>query len=152
MYNLQPDLLGSFTADVCPVITDQFGCGHREKFGPSMGRGGGQVRKKGVAQGPNSPFSGGGGFGGGEKVSSMAARAYHPDSSYSRHQIPSNTLICLFSRRRFPSKDILFPPHIPASRNLPNRSIGCPLERAVMWLISGYCAIWTVHVLEKVLL
>ena len=27
-----------------------------------------------------------------------------------------------------------------------------PLERAVMWLISDYCAIGTVHVLEKVLL
>ena len=39
IYNLQPDLLGRFTADVCPDITDQFGCGHREKFGPSVGRG-----------------------------------------------------------------------------------------------------------------
>ena len=63
--------------------------------------GGGRVRKKGVAQGRNSPFSGGGGFGGGEKVSSMAARAYHPDSSYSRHQISSNTLICLFPSDAF---------------------------------------------------
>ena len=37
--HLQPDLLERFTADVCPDITDQFGCGHREKFGPSVGRG-----------------------------------------------------------------------------------------------------------------
>ena len=31
---LQPDLLGSFPADVCPDITAQFGCGHRAKFSP----------------------------------------------------------------------------------------------------------------------
>ena len=36
-YNLQPDLLGSFPADVCPDITGQFGCGHRAKFSPSVG-------------------------------------------------------------------------------------------------------------------
>ena len=36
-YNLQPDLLGSFPADVCPDITGQFGCGHRVKFSPSVG-------------------------------------------------------------------------------------------------------------------
>ena len=30
IYNLQPDLLGSFPAEVCPDITGQFGCGHRE--------------------------------------------------------------------------------------------------------------------------
>ena len=28
-YTLQPDLLGSFPADFCPTITDQFGCGQR---------------------------------------------------------------------------------------------------------------------------
>ena len=33
-YNLQPDLLGSFPADVSPDITAQFGCGHRAKFSP----------------------------------------------------------------------------------------------------------------------
>ena len=39
-YNLQPDLLGSFPADVCPDITGQFGWG-----------GGGEAvsRKMGVA-------------------------------------------------------------------------------------------------------
>ena len=36
-YNLQPDLLGSFPADVCPDITGQFGCGHRAQFSPSVG-------------------------------------------------------------------------------------------------------------------
>ena len=33
-YNLQPDLLGSFPADVCPDITSQFGCDHRPKLIP----------------------------------------------------------------------------------------------------------------------
>ena len=33
-YNLQPDLLGSFPADVCPDISASFGCGHRAKFSP----------------------------------------------------------------------------------------------------------------------
>ena len=41
-YNLEPDLLGSFPADVCPDITGQFGCGHRAKFTPSV-RGGGEA-------------------------------------------------------------------------------------------------------------
>ena len=41
-YNLQPDLLESFPADVCPDITVQFGCDHRAKFSPSgEGWGGG---------------------------------------------------------------------------------------------------------------
>ena len=32
--------MASFPADVCPDITDQFGCGHREKFRPSVSTGG----------------------------------------------------------------------------------------------------------------
>ena len=42
-YNLQLNLVWSFPADVCPVITCQFGCGHRAKFSPSVGGGGGRV-------------------------------------------------------------------------------------------------------------
>ena len=41
-YNLQPALLESFPADVCPDITSQLGCGHRAKFSPSGGGGGGE--------------------------------------------------------------------------------------------------------------
>ena len=40
-YNLQPELPGSFPADVCADVTGQFGCGHRTKFSPSVGVGGG---------------------------------------------------------------------------------------------------------------
>lgn len=32
-YNLQPDLRGSFSADVCPDINGQFGCSHRALLG-----------------------------------------------------------------------------------------------------------------------
>ena len=104
-----------------------------------MGRGGGRVRKKGVAQGRNSPFSGGGGFGGGEKVSSMAARAYHPDSSHSRHQIPSNTLICLFPSDAFLPRTYYFlhisqPAEICRTDRLgaPWRELSCDLFRAIV--------------------
>ena len=41
-YNPQPDLLGSFPADVCPDIKGQFGCSHKGKFRPSVGGGGGE--------------------------------------------------------------------------------------------------------------
>ena len=36
--HLQPDLLGSFPADVCPDINGQFGSGQTAEFSPS-GRG-----------------------------------------------------------------------------------------------------------------
>ena len=37
-YNLQPDELGSFPADVCPDNTSQFGCGPKVKFTPQWYR------------------------------------------------------------------------------------------------------------------
>ena len=40
-YNLQPDILGSFPANVRPDITGHFGCGLRAKFSPSVGQLGG---------------------------------------------------------------------------------------------------------------
>ena len=40
-YNLKPDLLGSFPANVRPDITGHFGCGLRAKFSPSAGQLGG---------------------------------------------------------------------------------------------------------------
>ena len=43
--HLQPDLLGSFPADVCPDIAGQFGCGHRGKVQTFSGGEGG-VRKE----------------------------------------------------------------------------------------------------------
>ena len=68
--DLQPDLLGSFPAD----IIGQFGCGHRAKFSPSVGVGG-QGRRRGGGggsienwvwpKGEIHPFS----EGGGKKVS-----------------------------------------------------------------------------------
>ena len=39
--HLQPDLLGSFPADVCPDIAGQFGCGHRGKVQTFSGGEGG---------------------------------------------------------------------------------------------------------------
>ena len=57
-FNLQPDLLGRFPADVSPNINGQFGCGQTAEFSPS-GRGGGWVATGG----------GEGGGGNGEEVS-----------------------------------------------------------------------------------
>ena len=39
--HLQPDLLGSFPADVCPDIAGKFGCGHRGKVQTFSGGEGG---------------------------------------------------------------------------------------------------------------
>ena len=39
--HLQPDLLGSFPAIVCPDLSGQFGCDHRAKVRPSVVVGGG---------------------------------------------------------------------------------------------------------------
>ena len=87
-YNLQPDLLGSFRpADVCPDITGQFGCGHTEKFSPSVGVGGrGVDRKLGVTKVRNSPLQWVGWGVEGERGFWQIA-----NSSYSRHQIPSSS-------------------------------------------------------------
>ena len=40
-YNMQPDLLGSFLAEVSPATSGRFGWGHRTKFRPSVGVEGG---------------------------------------------------------------------------------------------------------------
>ena len=45
-------------------------------------------------------------------------------SSYSRHQIPSDTQN-FFSQYHFPSKDISLLPYLPASKNLPEEQIFC---------------------------
>ena len=71
-YNLQPDLLGSFLADVCSNITGQSGCGHRAKFSSSVVRGG--------------------------RREFLTNSRYH---SYSRYQIASDTLNCLLPSNTF---------------------------------------------------
>ena len=90
-YNLQPDLRESFSADVCTDINGQFGCGHRAIFRSSVGKGGGGIA---IGQwlwltGATYPVSGGGGGG------------FCQLSSYSRRQIPSETLNCLFPKNSF---------------------------------------------------
>ena len=40
--HLQPDLLESFPAEICPGNTGQFGCGHKAKFWALAERGGGR--------------------------------------------------------------------------------------------------------------
>ena len=101
--HLQPDLLGSFPADV----------GHRAKFSPSGG-GRGLIGNWVWPKGYIYPFSGDGVGGGGERLRGFWQIAH---SSYPTHQITSDT-------RNFPiSKDILFCPNHPASKNLPEEQI-----------------------------
>ena len=111
-YNLQPDLLGSFPADVCPHITGYFGCGHRAKFSPSVGEG----------------------WGGGEDDKKLGGdRGFWQigHSSYSRHQIPSETLHCLFSRSTFlPRTYYFFQISQPAKMGLYNRYF----EEQIQWV------------------
>ena len=40
LYNLKPDLIGSFPGDVRPDITGQFGCGLKGEIHPFSGGGG----------------------------------------------------------------------------------------------------------------
>ena len=93
---------------VCPHITGQLGCGYRAKFSPSLG---GRGKR-------------------GQRVFRQIAQ-----SSYSTHQIPSNTLNCLFPGNTFfPRTYCLFKISQPAKIRLKNRrtdifrdrSIGCP--------------------------
>ena len=95
--HLQPDLLGSFLADV----------GHRAKFSPSGGGGGrGLIGNWVWPKGYIYPFSGDG-VGGGERLRGFWQIAH---SSYPTHQITSDT-------HNFPiSKDILFCPNLPAAK------------------------------------
>ena len=99
----QPDLLGSFPADV----------GHRAKFSPSGG-GRGLIGNWVWPKGYIHPFRGDGVGGGGERLRGFWQIAH---SSYPTHQITSDT-------HNFPiSKDILFCPNLPASKNLPEEQI-----------------------------
>ena len=100
IYNLQFDLLGRLSADVCPDITGQFGCGHRAKFRLSVG---GLEGKWVWPRGEIHPFGGGGG---GKEV-------------FHKEHIPAILDInCLthpelsFAQQHFPSKDIFQPAKI----------------------------------------
>ena len=111
--NLQPDLLGSFPADVCPDINGQFGCGQTAEFSPS-GRGGGGGW---VATG-NWVFSGGWGgrgeWGRGfwQHIAAISDIKFLTTLSFQGHIITSTSPSHQKIARR---TDILW-----------NRSIGCP--------------------------
>ena len=105
----------------------------------------GGLEKRVSPKGEIHPFSRERGLGGREKVKIIAAGAYHPDGSYSRHQIPFRHSDLSF----FPAT-LSFQGHIisstsPSQQKFAEQIDWIPLERAVMWLISGYCAIGTVH-------
>ena len=150
--HLQPTtwLTGKFPIRrICPDITGQFGCGHREKFSPSVGVGGGGSIGNWVW--PKCEIHptvrGVGGGVEGERGFRQIA-----NSSYSRHQIPSSssgrassdTLNCLFPSNTFLPKtsfaefSVSTQGHIVFSKSpslqkfvwgtdiLRNRSIGCP--------------------------
>ena len=69
-------------------VQSQFGCGHRAKFSPSVGGGGG-----------------------GKEVCQIA------HTSYSKHQIPTDHSDVTISQQPFLFKDISFFPNTPATKN-----------------------------------
>ena len=87
-YNMQPDLLGSFPAEVSPATSDRFGWGHRTKFRPSVGGRGGH-RNMGVAKRRIYPFRGWGSF------------WQKTHARYSTHQIPTDTHSYIFPSNTF---------------------------------------------------
>ena len=108
-YNLQPDFLGSFPADVCRDITRHFmaslGVVTGQNSALQWGEvGGGGIRKViGVVKGRNlTPW-----VGGGEFLTPNPLR--HPEMS--------------ISHQHFPSKDILIFLNLPASKILPEEQI-----------------------------
>ena len=87
-YNMQPDLLGSFPAEVSPATSDRFGWDHRTKFRPSVGGKGGH-RNMGVAKRRIYPFRGWGSF------------WQKTHARYSTHQIPTDTHSYIFPSNTF---------------------------------------------------
>ena len=87
-YNMQPDLLGSFPAEVSPATSCRFGWGHRTKFRPSVGGRGGHSNM-GVAKRRIYPFRGWG---------SVWQKTH---ARYSTHQIPTDTHSYIFPSNTF---------------------------------------------------
>ena len=84
--HLQPDLLGSFPADVCPDITGQFGCGRRAKIKNS-----------------DLQWVGSGGGGGGVVEVSDSNPLRHPRLSFYQQQFPLQRT-CYFFHISQPAK------------------------------------------------
>ena len=125
-YNMQPDLLGSFPAEVSPATSDRFGWDHRTKFRPSVGGKGGH-RNMGVAKRRIYPFRGWGSF------------WQKTHARYSTHQIPTDTHSYIFPSNTFHLWTYhLFQTPIQQQIGLKNiyffrnRSIGCPW--CMLWL------------------
>ena len=99
--------------EVSPAdIIGQFGCDHRANFSPSVGGvGEGSIENWVWRKGKIHLFSEGG-----EKT--FLTNSTYTYTSYSRHQITSSTLNCLFPSNTL-LKDSLFFPNLPASKNLP---------------------------------
>ena len=126
-YNMQPNLLGSFPADVSPATSGRFGWGHRTKFRPSVGGRGGH-RNMGVAKRQNFSLQGVGKF-----LEKNSCQIFYTSNPNRHPQL-------YFSKQHFPSLDIYitsFNSH-PAKIDLKNiyvfrnRSIGCPW--CMLWL------------------
>ena len=87
-YDLEPDLLGRFPADVSPGTSGRFGWGHRTKFRPSMGGRGGIE----TWVWPKSEFIPSGGW------RSFWQKTH---ARYSTHQIPTDTHSYIFPSNTF---------------------------------------------------
>ena len=125
-YNVQPDLLGSFPADVSPGTSGRFEWGHGTKFRPSRGGRGGH-RNMGVAKRRIYPFRGWGSF------------WQKTHARYSTHQIPTDTHSYIFPSNTFHLWTYhFFQTPIQQKTGLKNRyffrnrSIGCPW--CMLWL------------------
>ena len=125
-YNMQPDLLGSFPADVSPGTSGRFEWGHGTKFRPSRGGRGG-YRNMGVAKRRIYPFRRWGSF-----LQKNSCQIFYTSNPNRHPQL-------YFSKQHFPSLDIsLLPNSHPAKIGLKNiyffrnRFIGCPW--CMLWL------------------
>ena len=124
-YNTQPDLLGSFPAEVSPATSGRFGWGHRTKFRPSVGVEGG-IETWVWPKGEFIPS------GVGKCLAKNSCQIFYTSNPNRQPQL-------YFSKQHFPSLDIsLLPNSHPAKIDLKNiyiyrnRSIGCPW--CMLWL------------------
>ena len=108
-YNMQPDLLGSFPAEVSPATSGRFGWGHRTKFRPSVGGRGGH-RNMGVAKRRIYPF----------RVGEVSGKKLMPDILHIKSQ---QTPTVIFFQATLSNFGHITSSKLPSSKNWPEEHI-----------------------------